>query len=92
MGSSTTYGSGIWRISLPVNAFATYSAILPTTFLDDGINWFQGTSYTEYGGGTSYVTPVWDRGATGSAAVDSAYPFTWGSEDSFSFAGSYESV
>jgi hypothetical protein len=23
MGTSTTYGSGIWRISLPVNAFAT---------------------------------------------------------------------
>jgi hypothetical protein len=92
MGTSTTYGSGIWRISLPVNAFATYSAILPTTFLDDGINWFQGTSYTEYGGSTSYVTPVLDRGTTGSAAVDFATPFTWGASDALTFSGSYESV
>ena len=92
MGSSTTYGSGAWRVSLPVNAFATYSAILPTTFLDDAISWYQGTSYTEYGGSTSYVTPVWDRGATGSAAIDSATPFTWGAADALTFSGSYESV
>jgi len=92
MGTSTTYGSGTWRVSLPVNAFSASSAMFPTVFLDNGFNWFQGTSYTEYGGATSYVTPVWDKGATGSAAIDSTTPFTWGSTDSFSFAGSYESV
>ena len=58
----------------------------------DGINWFQGVSYTEYGGSTSYVTPVWDRGATGSVAVTSTIPFTWGSADSFAFNGIYESA
>jgi hypothetical protein len=92
MGTTTTYGSGTWRISLPVDAFSASSAIFPTLFLDNGSNWFQGTSYTEYGGSVSYVTPVWDKGATGSAAVDSVTPFTWVSTDSFSFAGSYESV
>lgn len=92
MGSTTTYGSGTWRVSLPLQAFSASSAILPTVLLDNGNNWFQGTSYTEYGGSTLYVTPVWDRGATGSSAVDSATPFTWDSTDSFSFAGSYESV
>jgi hypothetical protein len=92
MGTTTTYGAGQWRISLPVDAFSASSAILPTVFLDNGLNWFQGTSYTEYGGGTSYVVPVWNRGLTGSAPADSETPFTWGSTDSFSFAGSYESV
>ena len=92
MGSSTTYGSGQWRISLPVDAFSASSAIFPTVFLDNGLNWFQGTSYTEYGGNVSYVVPVWNRGLTGSAPADSTTPFTWGSTDSFSFSGSYESV
>jgi hypothetical protein len=92
MGTTTTYGTGQWRISLPVDAFSASSAIFPTVFLDNGNNWFQGTSYTEYGGSVSYVVPVWDRGLTGSAPADSATPFTWGSTDSFSFAGSYESV
>jgi hypothetical protein len=92
MGTTTTYGSGQWRVSLPVDAFSASSAILPSVFLDNGNNWFQGTSYTEYGGATSYVVPVWNRGLTGSAPADFATPFTWGSTDSFSFAGSYESV
>jgi hypothetical protein len=92
MGTTTTYGTGQWRVSLPVDAFSASSAILPTVFLDNGFNWFQGTSYTEYGGSASYVVPVWDRGLTGSAPADFATPFTWGSTDSFSFAGSYESV
>jgi hypothetical protein len=92
MGTTTTYGTGQWRVSLPVDAFSASSAILPTVFLDNGFNWFQGTSYTEYGGSASYVVPVWDRGLTGSAPADSLTPFTWGSTDSFSFAGSYESV
>jgi hypothetical protein len=92
MGATTTYGTGQWRVSLPVDAFSASSAILPTVFLDNGNSWFQGTSYTEYGGATSYVVPVWNRGLTGSAPADSQTPFTWGSTDSFSFAGSYESV
>jgi hypothetical protein len=92
MGTTTTYGSGTWRISLPVNAFSTSSVIFPTLFIDNGFNRFQGSSNTEYGGSTTYVTPVWDKGISGSTAVNSAIPFTWGSADSFLFGGSYESV
>jgi hypothetical protein len=92
MGATTTYGTGQWRVSLPVDAFSASSAILPTVFLDNGNSWFQGTSYTEYGGATSYVVPVWNRGSTGSVPADYLTPFTWDSTDSFSFAGSYESV
>ena len=92
MGTSTTFGTGTWRVSLPVAAFSTNSAIIPTLFNNNGNDWFQGTSYTEYAGSTSYVTLVLDRGTTGSAAITSAIPFTWGSTDSFSFVGSYESI
>ena len=92
MGTTTTFGSGNWRISLPVNAFETYSVILPTTFLSNGNAWYQGLSYTEYDGNTSYVVSVWDKGATGSAAVSSTIPFSWTSTDALTFCGSYESV
>jgi hypothetical protein len=92
MGSSTTFGSGVWRISLPVNVVSGANAILPATFLDNGFNWYQGSAITEYDGNLSYVVPLWTKGATGSAAVDSATPFTWGNTDNFTIAGSYESV
>jgi hypothetical protein len=92
MGTTTTYGSGNWRISLPVNANSTNAAILPTTFLDNGSSWYQGLSYTEYDGVASYVVPVWNKGATGSAAIDSTTPHIWASTDSLTFNGSYESV
>jgi len=92
MGESTTYGTGNWRISLPVNAHDTSSAILPTTFLDNETAWYQGLSYTEYDGNTSYVVPVWDKGVTGSAAVSSSVPHTWATTDALAFSGSYESV
>ena len=91
-GSSTTFGSGSWRFSLPVNTNASTYAILPMTMLDNGSSWYQGLAYTEYEGDASYVTPVWDRGATGSAPVNATTPYTWVSTDSLTFSGSYESV
>jgi hypothetical protein len=91
-GSSTTFGSGNWRFSLPVDAQASYSAILPTTFLDNSTAWYQGLSYTEYDGDASYVVPVWDKGATGSSAVNATTPYTWTTTDSLAISGSYESV
>jgi hypothetical protein len=92
MGTTTTYGTGAWRISLPVDAFAAYSAIFPTVFLDNGANWYQGTSYTEYGGSVVYVTPICNTGNSASSVVNSTTPFTWGALDAFSFSGSYECV
>jgi collagen type VII alpha len=92
MGTTTTYGSGQWRISLPVNAYETNSAILPTTFLDNGTSWYQGLSYTEYDGNASYVVPVWDKGFTGSSAVNATTPHTWAATDSLTISGSYESI
>ena len=91
MGSETEYGEGQWRVSLPVAAQSGYSAILPTTLLDNGTNWYQGISYTEYGGSTSYVTLTY-TGSVVLSVVNSAAPFTWTTGDAFSFSGSYESV
>jgi hypothetical protein len=95
MGSTTTYGTGVWRISLPVDAYASYSASLPTLFYDsstDGGVFYQGTSSTAFNGNTSYVNAQWDKGTTYGAAADSTTPFTWGSSKKLIINGSYESV
>jgi hypothetical protein len=85
MGSTTTYGAGTWRITLPFTAYA--SAILPTTFILASSR-FQGLSYTEFAANTTYVTPVVSPGS----GVTSTIPGTWGSGHTLSFSGSYESV
>ena len=90
MGSSTTFGSGIWRVTLPVTAVNADAVILPTTFLDNGTGWYQGLSYTAYDGNTSYVVPVWDRGFGASAPANSTTPHTWANTDSFTISGTYE--
>ena len=94
MGSTTTYGSGAWRISLPVNAYASYSTSLPTLFYDtaSGGVYYQGTSTTDYSANTSYVNPIWDKGTTYGVAIDSVTPFTWGTSTKLIINGSYESV
>jgi hypothetical protein len=94
MGSTTTYGTGSWCISLPVNAYARYSASLPTLFYDtaSGGVFYQGTSSTEFDGNTSYVKPLWDKGTTYGAEIDSTTPFTWGQFTKLIINGSYESV
>jgi hypothetical protein len=91
-GSSTTFGTGHWRFSLPVNAQASYSAILPTTFLENTTAWYQGLSYSEYDSDASYVVPVWNRGATASTPANATTPYTWATTDSIAISGSYESV
>jgi hypothetical protein len=94
MGSTTTFGTGTWRISLPVNAYASYSASLPTLFYDTGSGgvFYQGTSTTAYAANTSYVSAVWDKGTTYGAAADSTTPFTWGGSKKLIINGCYESV
>jgi hypothetical protein len=92
VGSSSTLGSGNWRFSLPVNAYSSDAVILPAIFLDDGNAWYQGLAYSSYAGNVGYVTPMWDKGATGSAAVDPTTPFSWGSADIIVISGSYESA
>jgi hypothetical protein len=92
MGTSTTYGSGNWRIALPVNAVNADAVILPTTFLRNTVAWYQGNSITAWQGDASYVTLLVNQGATGSPAVSGSVPFSWQSTDNLTICGSYESV
>jgi hypothetical protein len=85
MGTTTTFGSGNWRIGLPSFAFNSSAVILPTTFLDNSVSWYQGVSFTEYDGNAGYVVALYN-----SSPVGPSVPFTWGNLDAMTISGSYE--
>ena len=87
-GSSTTFGSGHWKFSLPVAAHSGAAVVMSATYLDNGTQWYAGVVTTEYDSNTSYVVPI----TVSSGAVNSTVPFTWASTDSITICGSYESA
>jgi hypothetical protein len=87
-GSSTTFGSGYWRFSLPVAAYSTTSVVLSATYLDNGTQWYGGVATTEYDSNTAYVVPV----TASSGTVTPNIPFTWAATESLTLCGSYESA
>lgn len=90
IGSTTTTGTGHWRISLPVTAADVTGVIMPATYLDNGVNWHIGLVNCEYDGDTSYVVPL--LGTAPSGAVSATAPFTWNVGDNLAFNGSYEAA
>jgi hypothetical protein len=92
IGSTTTFGSGSWRFSLPVNAYSGDSAVLPTIFLDNGTGYFQGLSFTSYDNDATYVVPIADNGSSIGQPASDTVPFTWAENDTITISGSYESA
>ncbi len=90
IGSTTTTGTGNYRISLPVAAADAAGVVMPSTYLDNGVNWYMGVVNCEYDGATSYVVPL--LGSSPSGAVNATAPFTWNDGDSLVFNGSYEAA
>ena len=89
-GSTTTAGTGNWRMTLPVAAKSTNHVVMPATYLDNTVNWYIGMVNCEYDGNANYVVPL--LGSSPSAAVTNTAPFTWGNTDSLTFNGSYEAA
>jgi hypothetical protein len=93
MGSTTTYGSGNWAFSLPINAVNTA-----------GIN-FYGVAHIRKAGTANYerqaqITPAESVSiinrffdptpGTNSSKISATVPFTWGNDDALGFEITYE--
>ena len=91
-GSTTTFGSGDWRFSLPVSAQSPDTIQFPCSMLDAGNAWYQGTVNGTYSGLTDRTSILVDTAGIASGAVTSGSPFTWGYGDSLMFNGSYEAA
>jgi hypothetical protein len=90
MGSTTTYGTGAWYISLPVTAASAYGVIMPATMLNNGITWYSGLVNGGRLGNTSITEIQWQNTGGTADGISSSIPFVWGSTDEFEFNGSYE--
>jgi hypothetical protein len=89
-GTTTTYGSGTWRFSLPLPATSSRAVTVPALYLDNGIAYHAGQAITEFAGNTSFVSVL--SGGSPMAPVTSTNPFTWVGGDSLTINGSYEAV
>jgi hypothetical protein len=96
MGSSTTYGSGDWRIGLPVAAINAYAIQIPASLVDGsgGTGWYNALMNGAVALNTisSQILVNLPPSFGGSAAggISSIFPFTWGTGDELYFNGSYE--
>lgn len=89
MGSTTTFGTGEYKISLPVAARAIASVVLNLVMYDNGTRHYNSLAHNDYTTGISLnntsVTLFWDTGV-----VTNTAPFTWADGDWFIVSGSYE--
>jgi hypothetical protein len=90
MGSTTTFGSGEWYISMPFTASHADAILMTANLLDNGTAWYNATMNGARAGFTTKA-PVQYQAAGGTANdVNATQPFTWASTDRFLWNGSYE--
>ena len=96
MGSTTTYGSGDWKIGLPVAAINAYAIQIPASLLDGsgGTGWYNAlmngaVALNTISSQILYNLPP-SFGGSAAGGISSNFPFTWGSGDALYFNGSYE--
>jgi hypothetical protein len=91
MGSTTTFGTGEYKVSLPVASRMLGSAVLSLVMRDDGTRLYNSLAHNAYTTTlfhtNSNVTLFWDTGV-----VTNTSPFTWAAGDFFIIAGTYEAT
>jgi hypothetical protein len=89
MGSTTTFGTGEYKVSLPVASRMLGSAVLSLVMSDTGTRLYNSLAHNAYTTTlfhtSSNVTLFWDTGV-----VTNTSPFTWTNGDFFVIAGTYE--
>jgi len=90
MGSTTTFGTGEWYVSMPLTASHADAILMTVTLLDNGSNWYNATMAGARAG-FSHKAPIQYQGAGGHADdVNLSKPFNWATSDRFIWNGSYE--
>ena len=91
MGSTTTFGSGEWYVSMPFTASHADAILMSATLLDNGSGWYNATMAGARAG-FNHKAPIQYQNISNGTAndVNSTQPFTWASTDRFIWNGSYE--
>jgi len=90
MGSTTTFGSGEWYVSMPFTASHADAILMTANLLDNGTAWYNAT-VNGARAGFNFRAPIQYQGGAGTALdVNATQPFTWTNSDRFLWNGSYE--
>jgi hypothetical protein len=90
MGSTTTFGSGEWYVSMPFTASNADGILMTANLLDNGTAWYNATMNGARSGFTTKA-PIQYQAVGGTANdVNATQPFTWVSTDRLIWNGSYE--
>jgi hypothetical protein len=90
MGSTTTFGSGEWYVSMPFTASHADAILMTANLLDNGTAWYNAT-LNGARAGFNHKTAIQYQGGAGTALdVNATQPHTWASTDRFLWNGSYE--
>jgi hypothetical protein len=91
MGSTTTFGTGEWYVSMPFTAANADAILITATLLDNGSAWYNATMAGGRAGFNTKAPLQYVNFTNGTASdVNATQPFTWASTDRFIWNGSYE--
>jgi len=91
MGSTTTFGTGEWYVSMPVTAVHADAILMTVTLLDNGSAWYNATMAGARSGFNNKAPMQYVNYLNGTASdVNPTQPFTWTNGDRFIWNGSYE--
>jgi hypothetical protein len=91
MGSTTTFGTGEWYVSMPVTAVHADAILMTVTLLDNGSAWYNATMAGGRAGFNTKAPMQYVNIVNGTASdVNVTQPFTWANGDRFIWNGSYE--
>jgi hypothetical protein len=90
MGSTTTFGSGEWYVSMPFTASHADAILMTAQLLDNGSAWYNAT-LNGARAGFNFKTAIQYQSTGGTALdVNATQPFTWANSDRFLWNGSFE--
>ncbi len=90
MGSTTTFGTGEWYVSMPFTASHADSILMTATLLDNSTAWYNAI-LNGARAGFSHKSAIQYQVVGGTAdSLTPTTPFTWASGDRFTWNGSYE--
>jgi hypothetical protein len=92
MGSTTTFGTGEWYISMPFTASHADAILMTANLLDNGAAWYNAT-VNGARAGFNYKTAIQYQAVGGTANdINATQPFTWANSDRFLWNGSFETA
>ena len=90
MGSTTTFGTGEWYVSMPFTASHADGILMTVTLLDNSTAWYNGI-LNGARAGFNHKSAIQYQVVGGTAdSVNPTAPFTWTTSDRFLWNGSYE--